>query len=41
MNRARVFVVLLVAVVVGVFSYAVYNYLQLPVKEVRTPEKRI
>jgi pilus assembly protein CpaB len=43
MNRARVFIVLLVAVVVGgLLSYAVYNYLQTrPVKEVRTPEKSI
>lgn len=43
MNRARVFVVLLVAVVVGgLLSYAVYNYLQTrPLKEVKTPEKRI
>src|SRR4029077_10630629 len=43
MNRARVFVVLLVAVVVGgLLSYAVYNYLQTrPVKEVKTPEKKI
>jgi pilus assembly protein CpaB len=43
MNRARVFVVLLVAVVVGgLLSYAVYNYLQTrPLKEVKTPEKSI
>src|SRR5262245_23683226 len=43
MNRARVLVVLLVAVLVGgLLSYAVYNYLQTrPVKEVRTPEKTI
>jgi pilus assembly protein CpaB len=43
MNRARVFVVLLVAVLVGgLLSYAVYNYLQTrPVKEIRTPEKSI
>jgi pilus assembly protein CpaB len=43
MNRARVFVVLLVAVLVGgLLSYAVYNYLQTrPIKEIRTPEKSI
>jgi pilus assembly protein CpaB len=43
MNRARVLVVLFVAVAVGgLLSYAVYNYLQTrPVKEIRTPEKKI
>ena len=43
MNRTRVLAVLLVAVVVGgLLSYSVYNYLQTrPVKEVRTPEKKI
>jgi len=43
MNRTRVLVVLLVAVIVGgLLSYSVYNYLQTrPVKEVKTPEKKI
>ncbi|MEW5979818.1 MAG: Flp pilus assembly protein CpaB [Acidobacteriota bacterium] len=43
MNRARILIVLLVAVLVGgLLSYAVYNYLQTrPVTVVRTPEKSI
>jgi pilus assembly protein CpaB len=43
MNKARIFIVLIVAVLVGgLLSYAVYNYLQTrPVKVERTPEKAI
>ena len=43
MNRARILIVLLVAVVVGgALSYAVYNFLQTrPVTVVRTPEKNV
>jgi len=43
MNRARILIVLLVAVVVGgALSYAVYNFLQSrPVTVVRTPEKNV
>jgi pilus assembly protein CpaB len=43
MNRARIFIVLIVAVVVGgLLSYAVYNFLQTrPVTVVKTPEKNI
>jgi pilus assembly protein CpaB len=43
MNRARIFIVLLVAVLVGgVLSYAVYNFLQnRPVTVVKTPEKTV
>ncbi|SRR2546426_6343263 len=43
MNRARIFIVLIVAVAVGgLLSYAVYNYLQTrPVRVERTPEKNI
>jgi pilus assembly protein CpaB len=43
MNRARIMIVLLVAVVVGgALSYAVYNFLQSrPVTVVRTPEKNV
>jgi pilus assembly protein CpaB len=43
MNRARILIVLLVAVLVGgVLSYAVYNFLQnRPVTVVKTPEKTV
>jgi pilus assembly protein CpaB len=43
MNRARIFIVLIVAVLVGgLLSYAVYNFLQTrPVTVVKTPEKNI
>jgi pilus assembly protein CpaB len=43
MNRARILIVLLVAVLVGgMLSYAVYNFLQnRPVTVVRTPEKNV
>ncbi len=43
MNRARILVVLLVAVLVGgILSYAVYNFLQnRPVTMVKTPEKNV
>jgi pilus assembly protein CpaB len=43
MNRARILIVLIVAVVVGgLLSYAVYNFLQTrPVTVVKTPEKNI
>jgi pilus assembly protein CpaB len=43
MNRARILIVLLIAVVVGgALSYAVYNFLQSrPVTVVRTPEKNV
>ena len=43
MNRARILVVLLVAVLVGgILSYAVYNFLQnRPVTVVKTPEKNV
>ncbi|MCI0626321.1 MAG: Flp pilus assembly protein CpaB [Acidobacteria bacterium] len=43
MNRARILIVLMVAVVVGgALSYAVYNFLQSrPVTVVRTPEKNV
>jgi pilus assembly protein CpaB len=43
MNRARILIVLLVAVLVGgLLSYAVYNYLQTrPVTVYKTPEKNI
>ena len=43
MNRARILIVLLVAVLVGgILSYAVYNFLQTrPVTVVKTPEKNI
>ena len=43
MNRARILIVLLVAVLVGgLLSYAVYNYLQTrPVNVIKTPEKNI
>jgi pilus assembly protein CpaB len=43
MNRARILIVLLVAVLVGgILSYAVYNFLQnRPVTVVKTPEKNI
>ena len=43
MNRARILIVLIVAVVVGgLLSYAVYNFLQTrPVTVVKTPEKSI
>jgi pilus assembly protein CpaB len=43
MNRARILIVLLVAILVGgVLSYAVYNFLQSrPVTVVRTPEKSV
>ena len=43
MNRARIFIVLLVAILVGgTLSYAVYNFLQnRPVTVVRTPEKNV
>jgi pilus assembly protein CpaB len=43
MNRARILIVLLVAVVVGgALSYAVYNFLQSrPVTVVKTPEKNV
>jgi len=43
MNRARILIVLLVAVLIGgILSYAVYNFLQnRPVTVVKTPEKNI
>ena len=43
MNRVRILIVLLVAVLVGgVLSYAVYNFLQnRPVTVVKTPEKNV
>lgn len=43
MNRARIMIVLIVAVLVGgLLSYAVYNFLQTrPVTMVKTPEKNI
>jgi pilus assembly protein CpaB len=43
MNRARILIVLLIAVLVGgALSYAVYNFLQnRPVTVVRTPEKNV
>lgn len=43
MNRARILIVLMVAVLVGgLLSYAVYNYLRTrPVQVVKTPEKNI
>lgn len=43
MNRARILIVLVVAVIVGgALSYAVYNFLQSrPVTVVRTPEKNV